>query len=190
MTSQPSLSDLEPPPDPTFRSYATSGRQSRVFPLGRLELEASPLPLSARDRATWRVASLILCVAACRGRSATVEQLHVLSWTLRDPRNEAELTAKWFNGGSTPPLRAWDPYLGDSLSLATAQGLLAKAASGRVALSDAGETVVRLIRNAKDGVLANEQQTLVRLGSITETSMWRQLGQVVTTKNRRGKQDS
>jgi hypothetical protein len=180
--------DFAAPEDPTMSGYPQRARRRRDLPLGQMDLSASPLPLAARDRAPWRVASLLLCLAACRGKSATFEQLHVLSWALRDQRNEAELLAKWFGGATLPTLRAWDPYLDDTLKLARAQGLVEQQTSGRAALSDRGATVVNAIREAR-GVLEHEQQALSRLGSVTEAGMWKQLGTVSTqgTTSRKAK---
>lgn len=171
---------------PELQGYG-SGRPRRALPLGNMALSPSPLPLAARDRAQWRVAALLLCIAACRGQSATVEQLHVLSWALRDDRNMAQLLDRWSEPEGPTALRAWDPLLDDTLRLARAQALVTQASSGRVALSEEGETLVRAIRESEGGILLEEQRSMARLGMISESGMWARLGRVVGAgKEKRG----
>jgi hypothetical protein len=170
---------------PDLAGFTTATRRRRNLPLGPIAIADSPLPLAARDRTPWRVAILILCLAACRGHSATVEQLHVLSWALRDRRNEAHLLSIWQREPGAPRLlRAVDPFLEDSLRLARAQGLVRQTSTGRVTLSDVGEMLMGYLRNATNTVLEEEQQSLARLGSISETSMWNRLGQISKTAKR------
>jgi hypothetical protein len=102
-------------------------RIRRRPPTGQLIVASVPLPLSGRDRIAWRIASALLCLDVCRGRSATVEQLHVLSWAVRDQHNEDALVAAWeHRAGADRLLRAWDPGLDDTLKLARASGLVSQ----------------------------------------------------------------
>jgi hypothetical protein len=145
-------------------------------PSGPLTLASVPLPLPGRDRIAWRIAALLLCLNACRGRSATVEQLHVLTWAVRDRRNADVLLDVWEgNHGAVRPLRAWDPALDDTLRLARASGLISQRANGRQELSESGARVVAAFRE-NDAAMESERRLLASLGNVTESGMWERLG--------------
>lgn len=151
-------------------------RVRRPPPAGPLTLAAVPLPLPGRDRIAWRIASVLLCLDACRARSATVEQLHVLSWAIRDNHNTDVLLAAWEQrAGADRLLRAWDPSLDDTLRLARASGLITQRTNGRQELSEAGATVVAAVR-ANGAALDSERRLLDSLGRLTESGMWERLG--------------
>lgn len=154
-----------------------SRRPRRTMPSGRLVFEDAPLPLAGRDRVAWRVMSLLLCLAACRGGAASVEQLHVLSWAVRDDKNSQELLSAWNRGSGAPRLlRAWDPLLDDTLQLAHAAGLVDQRASGRQALSTQGAGVVDALKRDPESPMSHELQMLAALGKISESGMWERLG--------------
>jgi hypothetical protein len=173
--------------DPQPELFAAPGEQApekfdrphRVrlpFPAGALQLDTVPLPLPGRDRITWRITAVLLSLAACRGRSATVEQLHVLSWAVRGERNADALLAAWEQRpGASRSLRAWDPGLDDTLKLARASGLITQLGNGRQKLSEPGERVVAAIQD-NSGAMGRELQLLGRLGRLTESGMWERLG--------------
>jgi hypothetical protein len=148
----------------------------RATPLTPVASRHTPLPLAGRERTGWRLAALVLILRACRGRSATLEQLHVLMWYLRDGANAATLLAVW-NGPDTAQrsLRAFDPLLDDILSLARASGLVEQQRSGRQALSVAGGRLADTLRS--EGLMEVEQRLLVQLGNISESGMWQRLGE-------------
>jgi hypothetical protein len=152
-------------------------RVRRRPPIDALELAAVPLPLPGRDRISWRITAILLCLAACRGRSATVEQLHVLSWAVRDEHNADALLAAWEQRpGAARPLRAWDPDLDDTLKLARASALITQRSNGRQELSESGEMVVTAVRYSS-GVMGQERGLLASLGRVTASGMWERLGQ-------------
>lgn len=143
-----------------------------------LSIQRIALPLPGRQRAAWRVAALTICLGACRGRSATVEQLHILMWALRDRDNANQLRKSWERGpvGSPFNLRAWDPGLDDTLRLARAEGLVEIKPNGRQVLTALGITLLSEIRRDADSPMADEQRFLATLGQISESGMWRRLG--------------
>lgn len=168
---------LASPGESDIAGFASPNRRRGKLPLGAMEVSPAPLPLAGKDRAPWRVAGLLLCLAACRGRSASFEQLHVLQWAIRDRRNEERLFAVWQRRPGAPRvLRAWDPLLEDSLRLARAAGLIKLSSTGRHVLSESGDRVVRAIRSSPEPPLQEEQMALARLGRISESSMWERLG--------------
>lgn len=151
-------------------------RNRRPAPNGALTVASVPLPLPGRDRVAWRISALLLCLDACRGGSATVEQLHVLSWAVRDSRNAEALLDAWEDHpGAVTPLRAWDPALDDTLSLARASGLITQRPNGRQEMSESGARVVTAIR-VSSTVMDSERRLLASLGRVTESGMWERLG--------------
>ena len=151
-------------------------RLRRLYPIGPLALATVPLPLPGRDRIAWRITSVLLCLDACRGRSATVEQLHVLSWAVRDQHNADALVASWERrAGAARLLRAWDPGLDDTLKLARASGLITQRTNGRQELSESGARVVAAVR-ASGAAMDSERRLLDSLGRLTESGMWERLG--------------
>lgn len=151
-------------------------RVRRPSPSGPLTMASVPLPLAGRDRIAWRIGALLLCLDACRGRSATVEQLHVLSWAVRDPHNADALLNVWEgHPGAARLLRAWDPALDDTLRLARAGGLVTQRSNGRQELSESGARVVAAVRE-NGAAMDSERRLLVSLGRVTESGMWERLG--------------
>lgn len=151
-------------------------RVRRPFPSGALGLASVPLPLPGRERIAWRITSVLLCLAACHQRSASVEQLHVLSWAVRDEHNAEALIAAWeHRAGAARLLRAWDPGLDDTLKLAGASGLITQRANGRQELSESGARVVMALREL-GGAMDSERRLLASLGRLTESGMWERLG--------------
>lgn len=160
------------PPETFHRPH----RVRRPPPSGPLTLASVPLPLPGRDRIAWRIAAVLLCLDACRGRSATVEQLHVLSWAVRDRHNADALLDAWEgHRGAVRSLRAWDPSLDDTLRLARASGLITQRPNGRQELSESGTRMVAAIRDS-NVTMDSERRLLASLGRLTESGMWERLG--------------
>lgn len=151
------------------------GRSRALAPLTPVASRPTAVPLAGRERIAWRLAALSLILRSCRGRSATVEQLHVLMWSLRDAPNAEALHQAWDTATSHGAFRAYDPLLEDTLSLARAVGLVAQASSGRMALSDLGASVADKIRDEGE-LMLEERRALAHLGTISESAMWKRLG--------------
>ena len=150
-------------------------RADHATPLAPVASRRTPLPLVGRERTGWRLAALVLILRACRGKSASLEQLHVLMWYLRDEANAVTLLAIWDSPDSAQrSLRAFDPLLDDLLSLARAAGLVEQKPSGRQALSATGGRLADAIRS--EGLMETEQRQLAQLGGISEARMWERLG--------------
>jgi hypothetical protein len=168
-------------PRPTVTIPGRRGAPRRPLPPGPLTLSPAPLPLAGRDRVGWRVVSLLLCLDSCRGKSATVEQLHVLSWAVRDEDNATQLLAAWQGSPDAPRLmRALDPMLEDTLRLSHAAQLVEQRSSGRQALSTRGKALITALRNDSQNPLSEERRALTLLGTITESGMWDRLGRRLT----------
>lgn len=96
-------------------------------------------------------------------------------WSLRDPSNTEVLHRVWDAATGRGALRAYDPLLDDTLSLARAAGLIAQVRTGRMALSEAGVRVANRIRD-EEGLMEDERRALAHLGNISESNMWKRLG--------------
>jgi hypothetical protein len=145
-------------------------------PLTPVASRSTALPLPGRDRATWRLAAICLILRSCRGRSTTIEQLHVLMWALRDEANAAIVRELWDDSRAHRALRAFDPLLDDTLALARASGLIQQRPNGRHVLSEVGGRLADSIRDT-EGLMEEEQRLLAHLGgNITERGMWQRLG--------------
>jgi hypothetical protein len=145
-------------------------------PLTPVASRSTALPLPGRDRASWRIAAACLILRSCRGRSATIEQLHVLMWALRDEANAAIVRELWDDSRAPRALRAFDPLLDDTLALARTAGLIEQRPNGRQVLSEVGGRLADSIR-ATEGLMEEEQRLLAHLGgNITESGMWQRLG--------------
>lgn len=133
------------------------------------------LPLAGRDRTVWRLAALALILSKCRARTASLEQLHVLMWSLRDLRNAEVFRSTWHSGDvSSRILRAFDSLLDDTLMVARATGIVSQNTNGKQVLTEVGSRFVRKIQT--EGLLEAETRLLSDLGSINESGMWARLG--------------
>ena len=91
-------------------------------------------------RALWRISVLALMLGKCRGNTASVKELHVLNWALRNvPARESFLRA--YAGKSRPAdvtLR-FDPTLDRTIDRAFGEGLVQWTSNGRLRLTASGE---------------------------------------------------
>jgi hypothetical protein len=145
-------------------------------PVSPVRVRLVPLPLDGNERYQWRLAAVLLALAACRGRSASVEQLHTLVWVMNDPLNADRFEAAWSRHSGGFALRGYVTGLLDTLRVAQVEGLVEQAANGRQKLSDTGTEFVRAFR-ADGGSLGRGDDVLLAIAPITSTEMWRRLGE-------------
>jgi hypothetical protein len=84
---------------------------------------ASPLPADLRP--AYRLAILVLIIEHCRGGKASVEQLHVLDWSIRTAESR-HLFIDFINGKKTPSdiIIRYDPSLSRAIDFALAEALI------------------------------------------------------------------
>lgn len=102
-------------------------------------------------RSRWRVALLLLLLDRCHGRSATLEQIHVVGWALLDDEGRRQLAGA-ISGDRRPDavVVRFDPSWSRAIDLSVGEGLTEwKENSGRLRLTDVGRGVV-------DGIWAME----------------------------------
>lgn len=144
-------------------------------PTAPVRLRRVPLPLDGAERFQWRVAAVLLALSACRGKSASVDQLHTLVWALNDPANAEVLRLAWEGQALSRRARGYVSGLLQTLRIAQVEGFVEQAASGRQKLTDLGIAFVEEIR--REGLsLGPGDQLLSQLSPISSTDMARKLG--------------
>lgn len=154
------------------------GEQRSLSPRSPLFAAIVPLPLAPRSRIAWRLGLLVLCLNQCRAYSATVEQLHILTWALQGADNYNELTRYW--SGSVPgrKLRVWNAELDDTLRVAIAGDLVELTSSGRQKLTALGARLAKELSSKRSEAFEVERRQLSELGRISTTGMMRRLNEV------------
>jgi hypothetical protein len=102
-------------------------------------------------RSRWRVALLLLLLDRCHGRSATLEQIHVVGWALLDEEGRQQLSAA-ISGDRLPDafVVRFDPSWSRAIDLSVGEGLTEwKENTGRLRLTGVG-------RGVADGIWAME----------------------------------
>lgn len=133
-----------------------------------------PLPLAGARRYQWKTLLLLAALARCRGRSATVPQLHTLVWAIADDDNARRFELAWGNTGAEP-FRRYTPDLLQILRVAQADGLVEQQNSGRQKLTRAGESILELFASREEqSKLPGE--LLDNYSPITASAMTRFLG--------------
>ncbi len=153
-------------------------------PIGEVEGVVSfsrrPTLVAAEARTPWRMALLCLVLDHCRGKSAALEHLHLLNWSLRTSTTRSLLKV-WLDG--VRPLDSattrLDPSLDTTVRLGIAEDLIGVRSSGRMALTERGKAVAAELQ-AQDGLFRVEKNYLASLGSLSEAGLRRRLGPVPT----------
>lgn len=136
-----------------------------------------PLPLAGNVRAQWRIVSLLKALSVCRGRSASVEQLHTLTWALSDDENADALEARWKErAGHSRVFRGYTPGLVATLRIAQVEGFVEQAQNGRQKLTASGAAVLVALEG-EDAVNLPGAAYLDSLAPISSAEMWRRLGE-------------
>lgn len=148
------------------------------IPRSPVEASVVALPVPTPKRAAWRVTMVVLAIGSCRGKAASIEQLHCLMWAISSEKNREQFLSVWESDDPRKqPLRRLSPELGDTLAIARAERLLGEKGKARFTLLPKGVEYLRLI-NSDDQLLVEEKKFLARLRPISATRMWERLGNV------------
>ncbi|MFF8727237.1 hypothetical protein ACF073_12195 [Streptomyces sp. NPDC015171] len=150
----------------TMLEQAFSGIRSSVFFTRR------PDPIPGDLRIGWRLSSAILILRQCRGNTANLEQIHVLTWALRSPHGR-EVISEWFLAGRKPNdlIIRHDPSTARTINLVVAGGLAVRNNNSTISLTEKGERLAHLLWRRPD-VLAPEKRFLSTLPArITQRSI-------------------
>jgi hypothetical protein len=111
---------------------------------------AGARPIPADMRAVWRIAVLVLMLAKCRARTASIKQLHILNWALRNP-NAWPAFQRAYIGKPHPEdatLR-FDPTLDRTIDRAIGDRLVEWTANGRLRLTSDGDVFGELLHKSE-----------------------------------------
>ena len=124
-----------------------------------------PRPVPGSLRPGWRIPAILLLVRKCRGARATLEQLHVLNWAIRDARGREAFLSFW--RGEVEPdesLVRYEPALNRAIDLAVGVRLLIWNDAKRLVLTEQGRQLLVGI-DADADLLADEKMFLAALAS-------------------------
>lgn len=91
----------------------------------RVTFRVRPIPVPCTLRPVFRIAVLSLLMSHCHGDQATLLQLHVLNWAIRNTENRRRFLA--YLAGEIRPddvVVRFDPTLSRAVDFALAEGLL------------------------------------------------------------------
>lgn len=122
-----------------------------------------PDPVPADLRLSWRLAVLAMILRRCRADTATVQQLHVLSWAIKSTRSRA-VFLRWANGEKRPDdvIVRFEPSLSLSIDLASGSGLVTRSSNGRIKLTEKGLLLAEAA-NKNPNMLSFEKEFLNEL---------------------------
>lgn len=102
-------------------------------------------------RAAWRIAALLMLLDRCHGRSATLEQVHVIGSAMLNEGTQALFSAA-IDGERDPDsvIVRYDPAWARAVDLAVGLGLAEWTTTGRVALTTAGRSAVARLWTQED----------------------------------------
>jgi hypothetical protein len=135
--------------------------------LGSLEVairfRRRPDPIPADLRLAWRLSALVLVLHRCRNDTATLQQLHVLTWAIRTSHNR-ETFVRWANGDKRPDdvIVRYDPSLSRTVDLALGLGLVSRNNKGSIVLTIDGSELASRVENESEA-LAQEKAFLHHL---------------------------
>lgn len=130
-------------------------------------VDARPTPLPCDLRPVWRIAVLVLILNQCRQKRATIEQLHVMNWSIRSTKAQDHFLA-YLQGRKAPNevVVRYDPSLTRAIDFAMAEGIVErfeKAGSDqdgksqyRLTLSQVGERIAADLMADQESMLAEK----------------------------------
>lgn len=116
-----------------------------------LSFQRRPSSVPADLRLGWRISALTLILDQCRGKTANLEQVHLLTWALRSAETR-ELIARWFDGSQRPDdlVVRFDPSMTRTITLCVAGGIVRWNANHTITLLEPGIELVSDVRGAAD----------------------------------------
>jgi len=140
------------------------------------ELRPTPLPCDLRP--IWRIAALVLILNQCRQKRATIEQLHVMNWSIRS-RKAQEQFIEFLQGRRSPNqvVVRYDPSLTRAIDFALAEGIVAR--YERPEKSETSHLEYRLMLTERGEELANELMGDEELFAV-EKSFLRNIGSKIS----------
>ena len=141
-----------------------------------------PAPILADLRPTWRIALLLLMLFHSRGKKASLQKLHVLSWALQS-RHTRNLVCQYSRGeiGGDHVIPRVEPSLNRAIDYARGEGLVLIAGGKNIVLTETGNAIARHIQDAEQ-CMENEKEFLREISSfVTEQNIEKLLNWRATT---------
>lgn len=137
-----------------------------------------PTPLPCDLRPIWRIAVLVLILNQCRQKRATIEQLHVMNWSMRSRRAQEQFLA-YLQGRKSPNevVVRYDPSLTRAIDFALGEGIVER--YEKLTSGDEGKAEYRLTLSTQGDKLANELITDEE-NFVVEKAFLRDIGQKIT----------
>ncbi|MEJ7602010.1 MAG: hypothetical protein WKG01_29205 [Kofleriaceae bacterium] len=133
-----------------------------------------PVPVAGDLRPVWKFASICMILRNCWGSSATLRQLHVLNWALRDGQNRAVFLSALDDAPPVLPIVRIEPSLNRAVDFALGEQLITRA-SNRISLAPRGAAFAEKIEQAAD-VFTEEKAFFGKIGrKVTATIIERVL---------------
>jgi hypothetical protein len=145
-----------------------------------LVVQPRPTPLPCDLRPIWRIAALVLILNQCRQKRATIEQLHVMNWSIRSRKAQEQFLA--YRQGHKPPNEVvvrYDPSLTRAIDFALGAGIVER--YEKIDSVDDGKPQYRLALSTLGETLASELMEDEDI-FILEKAFLRDIGQKVTQK--------
>lgn len=119
-----------------------------------------PTAVAGDLRRGWRLSLLLLILDRCHGRSATLEQVHVIGWAVLNESGRTRLAEAVDGGaGRDVPLIRFDPAWSRVVDLAVGLDLAEWTSTGRVKLTPRARPIVDELWHTP-GVLSDEREFL------------------------------
>jgi len=141
-------------------------------------VQPRPTPLPCDLRPIWRLAVLVLILNQCRQKRATIEQLHVMNWSIRRRKAQDQFLA-YLQGRKSPNevVVRYDPSLTRAVDFALAEGIVVryeKLDGGDEGGSQYRLTLSKLGEKLAEELMADEENFVV------EKAFLRDIGQKIT----------
>ena len=124
-----------------------------------------PNPIPGDLRPLWRIALLLAAFRACRGESATPQQLHALDWGARN-ESAGEALLAFLDGTSGghlyQPIVRIDPAVTRAINFGIASGLMERDGAIRLHATTPGKQFLQEIEDSGD-ILVRERNFLSSL---------------------------
>jgi len=148
-----------------------------TMPADAFEVRSVPLPVEGSKREIWKLSILVLCLSYCRANSATLEQINVLIWAIRDESNAAEFERVWRAESEFRILRAWNDSTLRTLRIGLMGGVFMWTSTSRIKLTEKGLALSKKILSEVDS-FADEKAFLSSFRSFSASGMWSHLGEI------------
>lgn len=139
-----------------------------VFKVG-YRFIARPVPIPGDLRPMWRFSSLCLMLQNCRGNSATLRQLHVLNWALRDEQHRRLFLSTLLDTPPMLPIVRIESSLNRAVDLAIGERLIGRSGV-RLRLEERGVEFAKRLTSEK-AILTEEKAFFASIGRKVTSAM-------------------